>query len=116
MELHEIPTAFQSRLRLAIVAALMTGPKDFTTLTKLTDATPGNLGKQLELLEEDHFLTCERELLGRRPRSTYHMTDLGRETFLAYVRMAAIRLAEYYGVSLDYLAGLTKEETFHPPL
>lgn len=29
---------------------------------------------------------------------------------------AAIRLAEYYGVSLDYLAGLTKEETFHPPL
>lgn len=87
MELHEIPAAFQSRLRLAVVAALMTGPKDFTTLTKLTDATPGNLGKQLELLEEDHFLTCERELLGRRPRSTYHLTDLGRETFLAYVRM-----------------------------
>ena len=53
MELYEIPAAFQSRLRLAIVAALMTGPKDFTTLTKLTDATPGNLGKQLELLEVD---------------------------------------------------------------
>ena len=38
MELHEIPAAFQSRLRLAVVAALMTGPKDFTTLTKLTEA------------------------------------------------------------------------------
>ena len=43
MELHEIPAAFQSRLRLGVVAALMTGPKDFTTLTKLTEATPGNL-------------------------------------------------------------------------
>ena len=53
MELYEIPTAFQSRLRLGVVAALMTGPKDFTTLTKLTDATPGNLGKQMELLEGD---------------------------------------------------------------
>ncbi|MBR2257954.1 MAG: transcriptional regulator [Blautia sp.] len=87
MELHEIPAAFQSRLRLAVVAALMTGPKDFTTLTKLTDATPGNLGKQLELLEADKFLSCQRELLGRRPRSTYQLTDTGRETFLAYVRM-----------------------------
>ena len=87
MELYEIPAAFQSRLRLAIVAALMTGPKDFTTLTKLTDATPGPLGKQLELLEADSFLSCRRELLGRRPRTTYCLTETGRETFLAYVRM-----------------------------
>ena len=87
MELHEIPAAFQSRLRLAVVAALMTGPKDFTSLIKLTEATPGNLGKQLELLEADGFLSCRRELLGRRPRSTYQLTEPGREAFLAYVRM-----------------------------
>ncbi len=87
MELHEIPAAFQSRLRLAVVAALMTGEKDFTSLTKLTDATPGNLGKQLELLEAEGYLSCRRELLGRRPRSTYQLTESGRETFLAYVRM-----------------------------
>ena len=87
MELHEIPSAFQSRLRLAVVAALMTGPKDFTTLTKLTESTPGNLGKQLELLEADAFLSCRREVLGRRQRSTYRLTEVGRETFMAYVRM-----------------------------
>lgn len=87
MELHEIPAAFQSRLRLAVVAALMTGEKVFTSLTKLTDATPGNLGKQLELLEAEGYLSCRRELLGRRPRSTYQLTESGRETFLAYVRM-----------------------------
>ena len=87
MELNEIPAAFQSRLRLAVVAALMTGAKDFTTLTKLTEATPGNLGKQMELLEADGLVSCERELLGRRQRSTYQLTPAGRETFLAYVRM-----------------------------
>ena len=87
MELHEIPAAFQSRLRLAVVAALMTGPKDFTTLIKMTEATSGNLGKQMELLEEEGFITCKRELLGKRPRSTYNLTETGRETFLAYVRM-----------------------------
>ena len=87
MELHEIPSAFQSRLRLAVVAALMTGPKDFTTLTKLTEATPGNLGKQLELLEAEHILSANRELLGRRQRSTYQLTQEGRKLFLDYVRM-----------------------------
>ena len=87
MELHEIPTVFQSRLRLAVVAALMTGPKDFTTLTKLTDSTPGNLGKQMEQLETEGFLTCQKELLGRRPRSIYELTETGRETFRAYVQM-----------------------------
>ena len=87
MELHEIPAAFQSRLRLAVVAALMTGPKDFTSLTKLTEATPGNLGKQLELLEAEGFTACEKELRGRRPRSTYRLTEAGREAFLAYVRL-----------------------------
>lgn len=87
MELHEIPSAFQSRLRLAVVAALMTGPKDFTTLTKLTEATPGNLGKQLELLEAENILSANRELLGRRQRSTYHLTQEGRKLFLDYVRM-----------------------------
>ena len=87
MELHEIPVAFQSRLRLAVVAALMTGPKDFTTLVKLTEATSGNLGKQLEWLEIDNFLCGRRDILGRRQRSTYWLTETGRETFLAYVRM-----------------------------
>lgn len=87
MELHEIPAAFQSRLRLGVVAALMTGAKDFTTLQKLTEATPGNLGRQLELLEADGFISCRRELLGKRPRSTYTLTETGRESFLAYVRL-----------------------------
>lgn len=87
MELHEIPAAFQSRLRLGVVAALMTGPKDFTTLTKLTEATPGNLGKQMELLEADGIVSCRKEQQGRRTRSTYSLTDTGRELFLAYVKM-----------------------------
>ena len=85
MELNEIPAAFQSRLRIGIVAALMTGPKDFTTLTKITEATPGNLGKQMELLEADGFILSQKELIGKRIRSTYSLTEKGRESFRSYV-------------------------------
>ena len=87
MELNEIPSAFQSKLRIGVVAALMTGEKDFTTLVKITEATPGNLGKQLELLEMDNFLYSRQEMHGRRPRSTYRLTETGRKPFLDYVRM-----------------------------
>ena len=87
MELNEIPSAFQSKLRIGVVAALMTGPKDFTTLIKLTEATPGNLGKQLEQLEMDDFLCSRQEMHGRRPRSIYRLTETGREAFQAYVSM-----------------------------
>lgn len=85
MELKEIPGAFQSKLRLAVVAALMSGPKDFTTLGKLTEATPGNLGKQMELLEADGFVQSRKEFSSRRPKTTYELTSLGRETLVAYV-------------------------------
>lgn len=85
MELNEIPAAFQSRLRIGIVAALMTGPKDFTTLTKITEATPGNLGKQMELLEADGFILSQKEQIGKRIRSTYSLTEKGQESFRSYV-------------------------------
>ena len=85
MELKEIPGAFQSKLRLSVVAALMSGPKDFTTLGKLTEATPGNLGKQMELLELEGYVKSRKEFASRRPKTTYELTALGRETLVAYV-------------------------------
>ncbi len=87
MELHEIPSAFQSKLRLGAIAALMAGPRDFTTLQKLTDATAGNLGKQLETLEAEGYIASRKEFFSRRPKTTYELTEKGRETFLSYVAL-----------------------------
>ena len=36
MELSQIPAALQSRLRLSVIAALLSGPKKFRTLQDLT--------------------------------------------------------------------------------
>ena len=40
MELSQIPAALQSRLRLSVIAALLSGPKKFRTLQDLTGAPP----------------------------------------------------------------------------
>ena len=87
MELSQIPSAFQSRLRLAVVAALLTGPKNFRTLQDLTGATPGNLCKQLEQLEGEGFLASKKEFVGRRPNTTYRLLPYGREQFAQYVAL-----------------------------
>ena len=87
MTLSDIPSAFQSRLRLAVVAALLTGPQSFKSLKTVTEATDGNLGRQLEILEEAHIVSVEKSIAGRRVNSTYILTPEGRRLFSAYIRM-----------------------------
>lgn len=97
MELSQIPAALQSRLRLSVIAALLSGPKKFRTLQDLTGATAGNLGKQLEQLEEEGYLDSKKEFVGRRPNTTYRLLPYGREQFTQYVALLESLLAQAGG-------------------
>lgn len=94
MELSQIPFAFQSRLRLSVIAGLLAGPQSFRALQNLTQATPGNLGKQLEQLEEAGYLVSKKEFIGRRPNTTYRLLPYGREQFAQYVALLEGILAQ----------------------
>ena len=94
MELDQIPSAFQSRLRLSVIAALLTGPQNFRALQDLTGATPGNLGKQLELLEGEGYIQSQKAFVGRRPNTTYTILPFGREQFTQYVALLESVLAQ----------------------
>ena len=94
MELDQIPSAFQSRLRLSVIAALLTGPQNFRALQDLTGATPGNLGKQLELLEGEGYIQSQKSFVGRRPNTTYTLLPFGREQFTQYVALLESFLAQ----------------------
>ena len=87
MTLSDIPSAFQSKLRLAVVAALLTGPQSFKSLKTVTEATDGNLGRQLEILEEEGIIAVEKTAVGRRVGSTYTLTPEGRRLFSEYIRL-----------------------------
>lgn len=87
MNLSDIPSAFQSRVRLAVVAALLTGPQTFKSLKSITGATDGNLGRQLEILEEELILSVEKNVAGRRVNSSYSLTSEGKRLFSEYIRL-----------------------------
>ncbi len=87
MEINAIPEAFQTKLRLAILSALLTGEKNFKELKKITEATDGNLGAQLKKLEEAGYITVSKAFVNRKPQTSCVLTAFGRKQFKEYVEM-----------------------------
>lgn len=87
MEITEIPEAFQSKLRLTIISALMKESCSFTELRRITGATDGNLSVQITKLESLGYIAAKKEFIGKKPLTTCTLTDLGRESFVEYVSL-----------------------------
>lgn len=94
MDIGSIPEAFQSRIRLAVIASLITGDKTFNQIKEVTQATDGNLSIHLNKLEEMGFVDVTKEFVARKPRTTYSLTEAGRKGFEDYVRLLEAVLNE----------------------
>ena len=87
MEINTIPEAFQTKLRLAILSALLTGKKNFKELKMITSATDGNLGIQIKKLNELGYIAIEKAFVNNKPQTTCTITEYGRLQFKEYVEM-----------------------------
>ena len=87
MEIHSIPEAFQTKLRLAILSSLLTGKKSFRELKEVTGSTDGNLGAQIKKLDELGYVEIEKAFVNNKPQTTSDITVFGREQFKEYVEM-----------------------------
>lgn len=87
MDFNSIPEIFQSRVRLAIISALITGEKSFTQIKEITQAPDGSLNMHLTKLEEIKFISSKKEFVNKKPRSTYSLTVLGKTEFKSYIRL-----------------------------
>ena len=78
-DLHK---AFESRIRLGIMAGLAAGDAlEFNTLKELLDVTDGNLASHLKGLEKEAFISVRKSFIGRKPNTKYTMTKKGRKAF-----------------------------------
>lgn len=84
--IEHINPLFENRIRLGIMSVLVVGEsKDFTTLRALLHVTDGNLASHLKVLEEHHFVRVKKEFIGRKPQTSYMITDTGRKAFMAHL-------------------------------
>ncbi|HIF71224.1 MAG TPA: transcriptional regulator [Dehalococcoidia bacterium] len=57
---------------------------DYVYLMRLTGLTWGNLSTHLTKLEQNDYIDIKKEFRGKKPHTTLHLTDHGREAFRAY--------------------------------
>ncbi len=83
---QELNKAFESRIRLGIMSALMVNDfVDFNTLKELLELTDGNLASHLRALEQLAYVRMEKSFLGRKPNTRYAVTPEGRMAFEQHI-------------------------------
>jgi DNA-binding HxlR family transcriptional regulator len=74
------------RLRLGIVSALAAAERlTFNEIKALLKTTDGNLSVHARKLEDASYVTCTKGFDGRRPRTEYQLTALGRRELGRYL-------------------------------
>ncbi len=58
---------------------------DFVYIRKQTGATAGNLSVQLDKLSEAGYIAVEKGFKGKKPCTTYRVTEAGISAFSEYV-------------------------------
>jgi DNA-binding MarR family transcriptional regulator len=84
--LNQLDKAFENKVRLGIMSALMVNDRlDFNYLKELLDVTDGNLASHLKGLEQRGFVDFEKGFDGRKPKTTYHATKEGKKAFAKHI-------------------------------
>lgn len=77
---------FDSRIRLGIMSVLSVNESaDFNTMKELMQLTDGNLASHLKALEKTGYVQSVKKFIGRKPNTSYSITEKGRQDFKAHI-------------------------------
>jgi DNA-binding HxlR family transcriptional regulator len=84
--LPEFDKLIHERLRLGIVSALAVNERlSFNELKALLQTSDGNLSVHARKLEEAGYVSCDKYIEGRMPKTEYRLTDAGRDALDRYL-------------------------------
>ena len=82
MNFNQLNKAFESRIRLGIMALLMVEDSvDYNSLKEALDITDGNLASHIKALEKEEYISVQKSFFGKKPHTRYQTTPLGRVEF-----------------------------------
>ena len=77
---------FESRVRLGVMSILMVNDRvDFSTLKETLELTDGNLASHISALEKNGYINVYKQFVGKKPKTTYEATELGKKLFVAHL-------------------------------
>ena len=97
--IKEMDKAFDSRVRLGIMALLLKREWiDFNSLKQILGVTDGNLASHTASLERKGFIEIHKKFIAKRPNTSYRITESGKTAFTKYTK------------ALKLLLGITQSE------
>ncbi len=73
---------FENRVRLGIMSVLLVNDwVDFTEMKELLSVTDGNLASHSSALEKEEYIEVKKEFVGKKPKTSYRVTQKGRTAF-----------------------------------
>ncbi len=73
---------FESRVRLGMMSILMVSDwVSYKDMKKQLDVTDGNLASHSSALEKAEYIEIKKEFVGKKPKTSYRITHLGRTAF-----------------------------------
>ncbi|MBD3306883.1 helix-turn-helix domain-containing protein [candidate division KSB3 bacterium] len=86
MNPNELNKIIHERVRLAIMSALVTRDKlTFPELKEMLNVTDGNLSVHASMLEKHGLIRVTKDFYGKKPRTTFAITEEGRQQFRQYL-------------------------------
>lgn len=98
--IQNLNKAFESRVRLGIMSALMVNESlDFNALKELLEVTDGNLASHTRALEKETFIAMEKSFIGRKPNTNFRITKAGKIAFEKHLEALEALLNQAGGLS-----------------
>ncbi|MDR6517188.1 winged helix-turn-helix domain-containing protein [Chryseobacterium camelliae] len=86
INISQLNKEFESRVRLGIMSVLMVNDwVDFSEMKSLLEITDGNLASHSNALEKSEYIEVKKEFVGKKPRTSYRVTQKGREAFTEHL-------------------------------
>ena len=74
--------AFDSRVRLGLMSILSVNEwVSYKEIKNLLDLTDGNLASHIHALEKINFIEIKKQFIGKKPLTTYRVTNIGKNAF-----------------------------------
>lgn len=86
INISKLNKEFESRVRLGIMSVLMVNDwVDFSEMKSLLEITDGNLASHSNALEKAEYIEVKKEFVGKKPKTSYRVTQAGRNAFTEHL-------------------------------
>lgn len=86
IELDNLNKILENRVRLGILSILVVNESvSFGYIKELLSLSDGNLASHIKILEQAAYIVSVKQFIGRKPNTSFKITETGRKEFKAHI-------------------------------